>query len=49
MLYVMVGTANNADAAGICHEDHGSAIERRMPARAGFRTRVPTQKDLPHG
>jgi hypothetical protein len=48
MLYVTVGTANNADG-GIFHQDHGSAIGGRMPARAGFSTRVPAQKDLPHG
>ena len=48
MLYVTLGTANNADA-GIFHQDHGSAIGGRMPARAGFRTRVPTEKDLPYG
>jgi hypothetical protein len=48
MLYVTLGTANNADA-GIFHQDHGSAIGGRVPARAGFRTRVPAQKDLPHG
>ena len=45
MLYVTAGTANNAGAGTY----HDSAIDGRMPARAGFRTRVPTERDLPHG
>lgn len=48
MLYVTVGTANN-DGAGIYHQDHSSVIVGRMPARARFRIRVPTERDLARG
>ena len=48
MFYVTVGTANSAGTRIYC-EDHSSAIDGRIPTRAGFRALLRTEKDLAHG
>jgi hypothetical protein len=48
MFYARVGTANSAGTR-FCHEDHSSAIDGRISARAGFRALLRTEKDLAHG
>ena len=48
MFYVTVGTANSIGTC-IYYEDHSSVIDGRMPARAGFRARLRTGRDLARG
>jgi hypothetical protein len=48
MFYATVGTANSAGTR-FYHEDHSSAIDGRIPARAGMRALLRTEKDLAHG
>jgi hypothetical protein len=48
MFYVTVGTVNSADTR-ICHEDHSSVIDGRIPARAGSCALLRTEKDLGRG
>ena len=48
MFYSTVGTANSADTR-IYYEDHSSVIDGRIPARAGVRALLRTDKDLARG
>ena len=48
MFYSTVGIANCADTR-IHYEDHSSVIDGRIPARAGFRALLRTEKDEARG
>jgi hypothetical protein len=48
MFYITVGTANSIGTC-IYYEDHRSVIDGRMPARAGFRALLRTERDLGRG